>query len=652
MLQDHDLKDFLTAFRGARNGEILAVEPRHVLARESGLFSSEVWRLVCSLQTAAILGDAPQAATAAAQFILDNMRGSRFSPLSNGRSWSQAIAWALAQPNFADLTTLEVPLGREREKVVGEACLCLRKRGYRVEVGAYGPEIAEASRREIIQKVDALVGVLGGLETASQVVRFLRDANFYHDGMWLFGEVGLNLYDKKRPMIPVGWLFSLALRHLGRRGGARRPEIAWKSLVDLATDFAAVHDCQRYTQYQGVDLHPSQLHRTLATSILWREFFTLPQMPSKALRSVLSALAAVITRDDEARLGFTLRVLVKEVLQLLEWSAEDRPKVHPRAEVERALPLLTRLTGGAVSGVNADYDDPLAANGRTQDSTLLFACGRDRAITLPRAFLATASCEFVFGLLWSKLEGRAGDVLGETLERAIAEACRGKAPKILVREDYYVGGQRYELDVAVREEDRIVLIETKGKMLTRQSRSGDMFAFFQDYSESFLRILSQLIRHEVHLRQGCTPLTTEGEMTEDLRPIKVAVSPLSYGPVSDKMLASSLVRSLVGAKLTLITPDKQNQKIIDAFNKRAKAVVADMALVAPKKDGRTELFPYLIDVFWLDMGQLLYVLDRANSVWDAFRPMKHITFSSRDFWTELAHADRVGLTKGKWRQLG
>lgn len=493
--------------------------------------------------------------------------------------------------------------------------------------------------------------MLGGLETATQVVRFLRDANFYHDGLWLFGEVGLNLYDNKRPMVPVGWLFSLALRHLGRSGGARRPEVAWRSLVDLATDFAAVHDCQRYSQYEGMDLHPSQLHRTLATSTLWREFFTLPQMPSKALRRVLTALATVITPDDEERLGFKLRSLVKEVLQLLDWSADDRLTIHPRAEIERALPLLTRLTGGAVRSVNAGYGDPLAASGRTQDGTLLFACGRDQAITLPRAFLATASCEFVFELLWSKLDRRAGDVLGETLERAIAEACRGKAPNILIRQEYHVGGQRFELDAAVRDEDRVVLIETKGKMLTRQSRSGDMFAFFQDYSDSFLRMLSQLVRHEIHLRQGCTPLTTEDEVTDDLRPVKVAVSPLSYGPVSDKMLARRLIRSLVGARLTLITPDKRKQKIVDAFNERAEKVLLDIALVAPKKDGLAELFPYLIDVFWLDIGQLLYVLDRANTVWDAFRPMKHITFSSRDFWTELAHADRSGLTQGKWRQL-
>ena len=133
-----------------------------------------------------------------------------------------------------------MPRGREREAVVGAACLRLRKQGCKVEVSAYGARIAEPSRREIVRGADALVALLGGLATAEQVLRLLRDAKFYHDGMWLFGEVGFNLYDAKRPMIPVGWLFSLALRHLGRPGGGRKPEVAWKFLVDLATDF----DCR------------------------------------------------------------------------------------------------------------------------------------------------------------------------------------------------------------------------------------------------------------------------------------------------------------------------------------------------------------------------------------------------------------------------
>jgi hypothetical protein len=328
-------------------------------------------------------------------------------------------------------------------------------------------------------------------------------------------------------MIPVGWLFSLALRFLDRPGNARKPEVAWKSLVDLATDFAAAHDCERYSQFEDMNPHVSQFHRML----VWREFFTLPQVPAKALQKILDALATILTLQDEEHLGFSFRALVREICQLMDWSADDRLSIHSRAQIEQALPVLKRLTGGAVKSVNVGYSAPLAASGRTQDSILLFACGSDRTVSMPRAILAAAACEYVFRLVWSKLKRRAAEIVGDTLERAIAEACRGKAPTIITHHEYKVAGRTYELDVATRDEDRIVFIETKGKSLTQPSRSGDMFSFFQDYSDSFLAMLAQLVRHEVHLRQGKTPLTSANEAVADLRPVKVAVSPLSYGPV-------------------------------------------------------------------------------------------------------------------------
>lgn len=652
MLEDDDLKAFLGAVERSHDPHVQPAPPREVLAKEDGLFPPEVWQLARSLQIAAVLGDAPAPAALTARLILDEVRDVRCAPLKDQEAWARAIAWIRVQPMSMEAASPEPSGGRERETIVGGACQRLRELGYKVNIGAYGARIAAASRRDIVRRAEALVSLLGGYETAAQVLRCLRDANLYHDGMWLFGEVGFNLYDTKRPMAPVGWLFSLALRQLGRPGRARKPEVAWKSLVSLATDFAAAHDCQRYSQFEDIDLHASQFHRVLASSILWREFFTLPQVPAKALLQILHALAAEITPNDEERLGFSIASLSKEIQQLVRWSSDDRMTIHPRANIEQALPLLKRLSGGAAESVNAGCNDPLIADQRKQDSTLLFACGADRAVTMPCALLAAAACVFVFSLIWSKLEGnRAAEIVGRTLERAIEEACEGKALTILTRQEYHVGGRRYELDVATRDVNDIVLIETKGKSLTKESRSGDMFAFFRDYSDSFLAMLAQLVRHEIHLRKGQTPLTSAGEAGPELRPVKVAVSPLSYGPVSDKLLSNSILRSLVRARLVLAAADPTKQKFVEAFNKRVQGLISDMARVAPKKDGVPKLFPYLTDIFWLDLGQLLYILDRANTVWDAFQPLRYITFSSRDFWTELAHAERSGLTRGKWRPV-
>jgi hypothetical protein len=53
MLQDDDLKAFLNAFAKSNDPSLAPASPRDVLASSEGLLTPEVWRLGCSLQTAA-----------------------------------------------------------------------------------------------------------------------------------------------------------------------------------------------------------------------------------------------------------------------------------------------------------------------------------------------------------------------------------------------------------------------------------------------------------------------------------------------------------------------------------------------------------------------------------------------------------------------
>ena len=163
---------------------------------------------------------------------------------------------------------------------------------------------------------------------------------------------------------------------------------------------------------------------------------------------------------------------------------------------------------------------------------------------------AAAACETVFKLIWSKLEReRASNIVRKTFEKAISCACQGKAPLVVANRTYKVGKQSFELDAATREDNKIVLIETKAKSLTSKARSGDMFAFFSDYADSFLAMVEQLARHERHFREGLLPLMQTSDNIADTRLLKVAVSPLSYGPLSDKVLAGSALRALATATL-------------------------------------------------------------------------------------------------------
>lgn len=652
MLREDDLTRFKDHFRAAEAGVQSPTDPASVLQTTKGLFREEIWQLVRSLQIAAVLGDVDRRVAIAADLIARQVHDIRYVDLDQSIAWQQAIAWALTQPIMT--APGEPPRSfTDRSVQVGQACRRLRCQGYQISINAYGVSVSDQSQRAIAERIDRLVAHLGGTEVVMQVCGIVYDSNLIYDGMWLFGDRGPSILSVKQPAFPVGWLFSLGVRHLGRGGKARKPAIAWKTIAQLATDFAAAVNCQRYSQYEEIDIYPANTWWVLRDSLLWREIFVLPQVPPQVLPSLREALGALITPEEEKLFDWRFEDAFDELDDLLSRSVNHKPTIHPRAVMARNYPNLWKIGVGEVGHVNSAYTSPMAGGARNQSNFIFFARDKDCVVTLPASFLREAFCQAIFAQIWMKLNpSRASDIVGKTFERALQRACKGKAAHVHSSAKYNVGKQTFQIDVATRDNDRIVLFETKAKSLTVQARSGDMMAFYTDYADSYLAIVHQLVRHEDYLRQGLTPLTTAGEVCHDFRPLKVAVSPLSYGPVSDKMLASSLLRSFANVTLQPVSNDAAAKEIVGKFNEAKRQIYDVVPKLAPKeKDGTINLFAYFLDLFWLDLGQVLYVLNRANTVVDAFTPLQFVTFTTRDFWTEVAFADMQGLTNNRWRPL-
>jgi len=203
----------------------------------------------------------------------------------------------------------------------------------------------------------------------------------------------------------------------------------------------------------------------------------------------------------------------------------------------------------------------------------------------------------------------------------------------------------------VRSDEDIVLLEAKAKPLTSAARSGGNVTLIKDYGASFLAMLRQLVRHDRNIKSGLTPLIRPDDDPESLRITKVAVSPLSYGPVSDHVNAASLVQSILHARLAPKNGSPENIRILDEFNRMLDKIVEEIDAVAVDETEEFKLSAYLLDVFWLDLGQLLYALHRGRSVVHGVTALRSLTFQSRDFWTETALAERQGHIDNHWHPL-
>ena len=111
------------------------------------------------------------------------------------------------------------------------------------------------------------------------------------------------------------------------------------------------------------------------------------------------------------------------------------------------------------------------------------------------------------------------------------------------------------------------------------------------------------------------------------------------------------MNAIAQAQLVSVDGDPDRAAILNCFNTAIKACMNDIDEVAPRSDGLVDLGRFMMRVSWFDLGQLLYCLDRGRSVLDGVSALMHLTFSTRDFWTEVAFAERNGLSKRNWHPL-
>ena len=659
MLNDSDLDEFLRLVRLVECETKAKREARPdtvLLAAESSdqlLHRNELYRLHRSLRIACIAGGTSESSPQILDVIVRELSAEDrlYLPVSHSDEWLSAIRWAVPRvaPSGADSLRAR---GMDRQFHVGTACRRLRDRGYRVHVGVFGPRLDDETRLEIAQRVDSLIAQIGGIAAVQRICELMGATGKVHDGMWLMGHRPGSLDRAAEPAIPIGWLLALALRHVHTIPSKGVPIEDWKLAAELAIDFAASMDCQRYSQFDGLNLGATDFLQSLEESLVWRELFTLPQVPPVALPTIRLAFSQITWPDGTDDLRRDVDALFTESNSLVAALPVSRLTKIPAEAARSAFPRLWRLARAPQDAVNTEYLDPFGAHSSNHDRFVFFESDDDHALLLPPALTAAAACVAIFTSVRKRAgDANAGDIVGATMEKAVAIACRAHADRVDEALVYNEGKVQLEIDVAVREGPELILFEAKSKPLTSNARTGDTMAFLIDYTSSFLALVRQLVRHERNIKAELTPLMCCDDSIDAMSITKVAVSPLCYGPSSDHVLASSLFRAIVRTRLRSTTGNAEHVEILDAFNKKLDQITTDLEHFAPDEDGEIDLFRYLINLFWLDLGQLLYALHRGRSVFEGLAPLRNLTFGTQDFWTEAAFADRQGLTKRHWHPV-
>ena len=604
---------------------------------------SDVWHLRKSAECAVHAGQMDHDVFAIFYCLWGALRkesaNARLVGLDHAEAWRPAMAIALANPDYAP----REPMDKSRQQVVGEACKRLTSRGRKLRICAHGPDWCEVSLWQACASIDYLVSRLGGQAVLDLCGNAIQQMNRTFGEIWLLGDQGLGSGREKVAAVPFGWLSGLAARHMHRPNTCHNPTIAWRSLITQASDVAATFDCQRYGQFEDIGgISSSQIDEKISEAMGWRLLFFTPQAPRLLLPRLQAAFRKELPTDTNRDLRSLVTTLFNEMIDLAEYLRSDGCMVIKKSDARRKYPQLCEHALAPFGSVNRHYHVPVRGAARADTAFVLFDGPNDTFVIRPVAMSVHAFCEALFTLVWRRLGKPAEKIVGNVIESAIVAACQGKADRVSAGEFYRNKKNREEIDVAARSGNQVTLIEAKAKVLTRGGQIGTSGKFYDDYAKSYLKLVRQLARHDHDLRKGATDIA-EAYESASLEVERIAVSTVSFGPIADRLTTTALMSALPSVELHALDNDPKAHESVTSFNDEVRKTVKELEKAVPKDaEGRHDLHQFVLFTQWLDLGQLLFALDRTDQVSDALRPVRYLTTGSRDFWTEFAFAQSIG----------
>ena len=516
------------------------------------------------------------------------------------------------------LVTLDVyRRADQRHEAVAAAAARLVGRGFKLtlangRVDRTGPAIAEitaavSDRLERLALTDVLANLLGAA----------RRVGIYDFDQYLLGR--RYRQGPREPSIPFGFLLNLAVRVPDRPSTSDNTDVDWREAIELARDLAAVVDVEPYNQAWMISSAPKRLEALLNEVGLYDHLFGFRQWSICATPLLLRSFFG--TAHDavlQARFGWcvTDAVLLSEVLVR---SVRTDPARLTREvlmatgldgdTLDRMLPHFTHAKGQ----VNADYASPMAAT----KADLMFRPlieGEGGTYIAPAASTVGPACyEVVATALRETLTpDEMSDLVGKGTERAVSALLRFRHINPSFEGAKYNEGKSIdagECDLVVEDDESILLIECKGKPLTRATMSGEPGAALLDYAGGVIESQIQALQHERLLHDNGEIVFGDGRCLQlrGRRVTRLSITLLDHGSLQDRFLFMNLVEPL----LLTFDPEGPNKKRYKELNEKLDKHRSEMEAAERRSESAWQ---ETLGAASLSSGQLAIILVEAKTV--------------------------------------
>jgi hypothetical protein len=538
----------------------------------------------------------------------------------------------------------------QRHVAVASAAKRLKGAGFDLTTSGTGIDLASPALQTITEAISERLTRLCLFDVLANLCSAVRRVEVYEFDQYLFGR--RYSFGEREPSIPFGFLFNLAVKTPDQVQASQDPERDWRESIEIARDLVAVLNIEPYTKFWMINKSPVSMGRLLEEVGLYDHLFGLRQWSIFVTPLLLQSFFGT-SHDAQltAHLGWSATDAVRFSATLVRSIRTDPARVR-RAELlstglddatlNRMLPSFVH-SGGQV---NRDYNSPLAA----RSSDLMFRpliTGDGGTFIAPAASMVGPACYEVVaaGARAALSTADVADLVGKGTERAVAALlrCRGLHPTF-EGATYNEGGaaDAGECDLVLEDGDNILLIECKGKPLTRATMAAEPGAAFLDYAGGVIASQVQALQHERLLHDKGEIVFDDGRCLrlDGRRVTRLSVTLLDHGSLQDRFLFMNLVAPLLRSRMNF-DPEHPNRKRYREVNDELDTLRREMK-GAERRTGSA--WVAALGAASLSFGQLATLLVEADSLAALIeRVRKPATFGTMNPLLEYHYLKKQGL---------
>lgn len=574
-------------------------------------------------------------------------------PFSEEARWVTALAAAKDYNRVYQRPPGYTPFINPRHRNVAEAIKRLRAEGIGVEVHEGRADFTKTERKKVGLLIAQGVRDLGGFDFADFLFR--RMTNLFdekqkrHHSVRRVSTSGRN----GEPTTPTGYLLQLAAKYATVPPDRTKISDQYaQRILEIATSFADALDIRSVSAFDGMFKDQRTIVPYLREIVLFDATYTLVQTrPSDVPRLLRQLFDWVPAGQILPRAGCTVEDFVKVVEAVSKVSDFRGPGVLSRAQVTSALSSAepTIEIGRVLDAcshepetVNVGYTFPTEQTETTCWSKPFIKDGPEYLMMDP-SWCAPAFYEVLLAELRDLGGFNVDHEVGYAIERLVQNEL-GTRGVTLASGEYEAAGQKAECDVLVETSDRIILIETKKKVLRRASKGGDAVPLLVDLADALFAAQLQAARHELALYRDGKLVLDDGRQKHtilrgDREVERIALTHLDYGSLQDRQVLSNVLRIIAGANVR--SDDPQAHEALSKLERKGRQLVdVHNKLAGYRQTGANPFF----NCWFLSVGHLMVMLDHVSSndsLWQQLRQTRSATMGSLDFYFEYAEMRKI-----------